>query len=173
MPKLMKIIQPALLQINSTQKLIFWKVILSHITINITYVNLDQKQCLEFFTYLNSTEYLKKKEEGIIQFMIKVGEGVHCGYGVFVMSEEKEAEIRKNYENGDLCGIYDKDLLAQQYLGNILILNGVNKFDFRVPVFVASTNPLIAYMHDGYLRVSLRNFDPKSKDVNILTVSKF
>lgn len=82
------------------------------------------------------------------------------------MTDDKEAEIRKKYDNGKLCGDVDDNLLAQQYLGNLLVLNGVNKFDFRVPVFIASTNPLIAYMHDGYLRVSLREFDPSSKDVS-------
>mmetsp|Transcript_17508 Transcript_17508/g.15366 ORF Transcript_17508/g.15366 Transcript_17508/m.15366 type:complete len:213 (-) Transcript_17508:236-874(-) len=37
-----------------------------------------------------------------------------------------------------------------------------NKFDFRTYLLIASTNPLIAYYHDGYVRTSLETFNKTS-----------
>jgi len=47
---------------------------------------------------------------------------------------------------------------------NPLLLDLNNKFDFRVYMLVASTNPTIAFYHDGFLRVSLKTYDKNSKD---------
>jgi len=46
-----------------------------------------------------------------------------------------------------------------------LLLEG-RKFDFRVYMLIASTNPMISYFHDGYLRISLSDYDPNSKEKN-------
>jgi len=55
-------------------------------------------------------------------------------------------------------------LMAQKYITNPLLLDMKNKFDLRVYMLVASTNPFIVYYHDGYLRVSLNSFDQFSDD---------
>ena len=51
----------------------------------------------------------------------------------------------------------------QKYVHRPLLLNG-RKFDFRMFMLIASTNPLIAYYHDGGLRVSLVPYDIQSND---------
>lgn len=48
------------------------------------------------------------------------------------------------------------------------------KFDFRIYMLVASTDPYIVYYHDGFLRVSLENYDPNSNDKGVhLTNTEF
>ena len=71
------------------------------------------------------------------------------------------------------CGNYNKSIIAQTYVTNPLLLDKNNKFDFRVYMLVASTNPMIAYYHDGFLRVSLETYNKNSDDVSILTLLLF
>ena len=43
------------------------------------------------------------------------------------------------------------------------------KFDFRIYMLVASTNPLIVYYHDGFLRISLTKYDKNSTKVSFFS----
>ena len=54
----------------------------------------------------------------------------------------------------------------QKYITNPYLLEG-HKFDFRIYMLIASTNPLIVYYHDGFLKVSLHLFDANSKEVKL------
>ncbi len=51
----------------------------------------------------------------------------------------------------------------QYFVHNPLLLDGY-KFDFRVYMLIASTNPWIVFYHDGFLRVSLQEYNVNSKD---------
>ena len=57
-------------------------------------------------------------------------------------------------------------MLVQQYITNPLLLDG-HKFDFRIYMQIASTDPLTLYYHDGFLRVSLLNYDKNSKEKSV------
>lgn len=46
-------------------------------------------------------------------------------------------------------------------------LNDGRKYDFRVYMLIASTNPLIVYYHDGFLRNTFLQYDKFSKEVLI------
>ena len=53
--------------------------------------------------------------------------------------------------------------VIQKYVANPLLIKG-RKFEFRVYLLVASVNPVIAYYHEGFLKIALNKFDPLSKD---------
>lgn len=91
---------------------------------------------------------------------------MHRAKGVFLFDETEEKKTRSDYKNGELCGEKNRNLLAQRYIGNPLLLDRQNKFDFRMYMLIASVNPLIVYYHDGFLRVSLETYDMHSTDVS-------
>lgn len=55
--------------------------------------------------------------------------------------------------------------MAQKYISNPDLIEG-HKYDFRIYILIASTDPLIVYYHDGFLRVSIPIYDKDSKDRN-------
>jgi hypothetical protein len=126
-----------------------------------------EEECHAFFNKINSAEYIEKLKVEPIQYVMKVGFGAHRAMGVFLL-DKNETELRKEeYGNGELCGVLNQSLIAQTYITNPLLLDLNNKFDFRVYMLVASTNPLIVYYHDGFLRVTLQSYDKHSTDKSI------
>jgi len=132
-----------------------------------TWVLTNETQCNAFFNKFNSDQYLAEKEQKTIVYIRKVGSGSHQAAGVQPVNDEEEVLLRKQYKNGALCGQTDLNYIIQTYVYNPLLLNG-HKFDFRVYMVVASTNPTIAYYHDGFLRVSLHPYDVNSNDKSVL-----
>ena len=105
--------------------------------------------------------------------MIKKGYGAHRASGVFLFDDKQKIKIKDTYgEKGEQCGIVRKSMVAQKYISNPLLLDRNNKFDFRIFLLIASTDPIIAYYHDGFLKVSLKEFDLFSNDV-IINKSRF
>ena len=96
--------------------------------------------------------------------------GAHQASGVFLLDQNQTENLNSEFNYGKSCGIKNTSLLAQTYINNPLLLDKKNKFDFRVYMLIASTNPFIVYYHDGFLPLSLDEFDPFSKDV-ILIIS--
>lgn len=68
------------------------------------------------------------------------------------------------YSNGKLCGELPEATVMQRYIADPLLLEG-HKFDFRIYMLIASTNPLIVYYHDGFLRLSLHFYSKNSTEV--------
>ena len=125
-----------------------------------------KEECRTFFSIFKSEEYQLKKKTEPLQYLAKMGRGAHRGSGVWLLDEEFEKVLEEKYGvNGSLCGKNDKPMIIQEYISNPLLLDHNNKFDFRVYMLVASTNPTIVYYHDGFLRVSLSVYDKWSKDV--------
>lgn len=121
---------------------------------------------------MKSEEYAVQKKVEPIQYLAKVGYGAHRAKGVFILHEENEAKLLKAYDNGDKCGRKIRHMITQKYVANPLLLDKNNKFDFRIYMLVASTNPLIVYYHDGFLRVSLHSYSKNSSDVNEVLETK-
>ena len=126
---------------------------------------LVKEECQTFFKELNSAEYRQKTKNEPIQYLLKIGFGSHRAQGVFLLDKVQTPSLKRIYNNGKACGVNKRSLIAQTYVTNPLLLDHNNKFDFRVYMLVASTNPLIAYYHDGFLRVSLYKYDKDSNDV--------
>ena len=125
-----------------------------------------EEECNEFFEHINSESYEKKKLTQPLQYLLKQGYGAHRADGVYLFDGEEESKLRAQFENGAQCGaINNNSLVAQQYISNPLLLDKQNKFDFRIYMLVASVKPLIVYYHDGFLRVSLSQYDLFSQDV--------
>ena len=132
-----------------------------------TWLLYDRQSCLNFFEKFNSEEYKKLKAERQIVYIRKVGAGSHRGAGVFPVTDDEEKIIRQEYKNGTLCGKLSANYIVQHYVHDPLLLEG-RKFDFRMYMLIASTNPLMAYYHDGFLRVSLGNYESNSTDKKVL-----
>jgi len=132
-----------------------------------TWLLYDKEDCENFFNILNSVEYEEAKKEKHILFIRKIASGSHRGEGVQPVDKAEEDDLKAIYENGKLCGISKKNYIVQSYIHNPLLLNG-HKFDFRVYMLVASTDPMIAFYHDGFLRVTLANYDSSSSDKKVL-----
>lgn len=115
-------------------------------------------QCRDWFEIINSPHYQEEKQKKVVVYIRKLGAGGHQGKGVEPVGEIEEAKLRKTYQNGKKCGAVKNTYIVQSYIHNPLLVMG-HKFDFRVYLLIASTNPLIAYYHDGFLRVSLLEYD--------------
>lgn len=97
-------------------------------------------------------------------FITKVSYGSHRGHGLEILDDFHEKRIRRKYENGRMCGQIIDNVLAQRYISRPLLIDQ-HKFDFRIYMLIASTDPLIVYYHDGFLRMSLLKYDINSKEV--------
>jgi len=126
-----------------------------------TFSLVKEDQCKQFFEEFNSQEYQRKKADQKVVYFRKIGAELHGGDGVFAVDDKEEKYIRELYQNGELCGQIRDNNLMQYYISNPLLLNG-RKFDFRLYMLIASVNPFIVYYHDGLLRVSLTDYDPKN-----------
>jgi len=126
-----------------------------------------EDECKAFFEHINSNKYIKSLDKEPIQFVIKLGYGAHRAKGVFIFDKNETEVWREFYDDGNKCGMENKSIIAQTYITNPLLLDKNNKFDFRVYMLVASTNPLIVYYHDGFLRVSLEVYDKHSSDKSV------
>ena len=120
-------------------------------------------ECREWFNYINTKEYEEEKRQKTIVFIRKISVGSHQGKGVQPVDEDEEKALIKEYGNGELCGHTNKSVIVQRYIHNpLLVMN--HKFDFRIYMLIASVNPLIVYYHDGFLRVSLFEYNVTSKE---------
>ena len=132
-----------------------------------TWILYLKDQCEDFFTHLNSSEYQQLKKERVIPYIRKQGAGAHMAKGVQPIDEVEEKDIRTIWRNGTLCGKVKKNYIVQTFVHNPLLVEG-HKFDFRIYMLIASTNPMILYYHDGFLRVSVHKYDINSTDKSVL-----
>lgn len=126
----------------------------------------DKKSCKEFFAIVKTPEHQKLLDERKIVYIQKVVNS-HRGVGITPLNAEKEGLLRQEYMDGKKCGKIKKELIVQNYVHNPLLLEN-RKFDFRMYMLVGSTNPLMAFYHDGFMRVALFEYNPDSDDKQVL-----
>jgi len=125
-----------------------------------------EDECRDFFdNYLNTEKFHKMRDR------FKLHYGPHPEEHVAPASDDKEQQLRELYKNGTLCGQVNKNYLMHRYIYNPLLIQE-KRTDFRVFMLLASTNPIIAFYHDGYARVSLTPFDP-NKQENLINNDEF
>lgn len=114
---------------------------------------------------MKTPEYADLKAKNNYVFIEKIGYGAHRGKGVFMFDDEREKDTIDRYgRSGESCGFIPDPNVMQTYVADPLLLEG-HKFDFRIYMLIASTNPFIVYYHDGFLRLSLHFYDKNSKEV--------
>jgi len=124
----------------------------------------NAEECSAFFDIINSEGYKNSLAAEPLQYLVKVGKDSHRSDGVFLLDGNKTKAINEAFNFGKECGYKSESLIAQAYIANPLLLDMNNKFDFRVYMLIASTDPLIVYYHDGFLRVALSSYDKFSRE---------
>lgn len=132
-----------------------------------SWVLYQSRQCVDFFKAFNSHEYARLKKERNIVYLKKIGAHVHRGQGVLPVDDKEEHFLRHLYKNGTLCKVVHRPYVIQTFIHNPLLLEG-HKFDFRVYLLVASTNPVIAYAYDGYVRVSIHDYNTNAEHIGAM-----
>ena len=100
--------------------------------------------CLQFFKYANSRP--------TSSWVLKTSQG-YGGDGITILPNL----TRLHRDFGTCQG--NGEYVVQEYLSNLLLVEG-RKFDVRALVLIAGTTPYLLFHHDGYLRVSVKEFDP-------------
>uniref|UniRef100_A0A7S3I8V1 Uncharacterized protein n=1 Tax=Fabrea salina TaxID=342563 RepID=A0A7S3I8V1_9CILI len=112
----------------------------------------DKKQCKEFLEILRSQNTF----EGI-NWMLKLGGNIHNGKGVSPVDQDLASKLLNK-----TCP-FKYDYLAQRYIKNPMLIHN-RKFDFRTYLVIANMDPLIVLYHDGFIRMSMSEYDPHSGD---------
>ena len=76
------------------------------------------------------------------------------------MTKENIKLALEEYDNGNKCE-QAAGFIAQKYIKNPLLING-KKFDFRAYMLIASMDPLMILYHDGFVRITMDEYDSKS-----------
>ena len=113
----------------------------------------QEDQCREFLSILE-----KERDSSEINWMIKKSRYAHNGKGVDVLDKQTKEEFLIKEE----CP-WQEGYLAQWYIADPMLIEG-HKFDFRAYMFIASMDPLIILYHDGFVRMSMTEWDPESND---------
>lgn len=102
--------------------------------------------------------------------MYKKARYSHNGESVAIVSSKVAEELLNYYKKDSPCPDSEK-YIAQKYISNPLLLNG-RKFDFRIFMFIISTDPLMVLYKDGTLRITLEKYQKNSTNFeNYLTNS--
>ena len=107
-----------------------------------SYIVSDAHQCTRFFKYAYvhpNTWWILKPSDG------------YGGEGISIYSN-----LTLLYKKFGSCAKRD-DYIIQEYLSDVLLLEK-RKFDIRALILISGTSPYLLFHHEGYLRVSVKQF---------------
>jgi hypothetical protein len=107
-------------------------------------------ECLNFFSYCErhpDASWVLKPEYGF------GGEGITM-----------HGNVDGLWKRFGSCEQHNEAYVVQQYIPDLLLLNN-RKFDVRGLLFIASTAPFLLFYHDGYLRVTLKEYSEDLSDL--------
>lgn len=108
----------------------------------------DYEQCSAFFHYVTEVN------NPLALWVIKTSQG-YGGDGVKMFNN-----VSQLVDQFGSCP-NRREYIAQEHVGNMLLVEG-RKFDVRALILVAGTRPVMVFYHDGYLRVSIREYDSQA-----------
>lgn len=121
-----------------------------------TYDLSDLNQCKEYFSQL-------AQESGPqINWIVKISRYSHNGQGITLIDEENRKLALEEYDYGNKCN-EASGFIAQKYINDPFLIDG-KKFDFRAYLLIASMDPLMILFHDGFVRITLDQYDPENSD---------
>jgi hypothetical protein len=120
----------------------------------------SRPSCLEFLAELD-----RSSDDSEISWILKKSRNSHNGEGIDLLTRENHEKLLNDLDYGNNCGISMKETIIQRYIKDPLLLFG-RKFDFRVFMIIANMNPLVLMYYEGFLRVTLKNYDKTSEDLS-------
>ena len=108
------------------------------------------KECQAFFNFSQIHQgvwWVLKPEHG------QGGEGITV-----------HGDVKNMSERFGSCSADNEHYVVQAYIPNLLLLDN-HKFDVRAFVLIASTAPFVLFYHDGYLRVTVKEFSDDLSDL--------
>ena len=118
---------------------------------------LDLTQTAQCFEFLDALYDAVRSRN--IQWIVKVSRNSHNGKGLILVDQAKAQELLDSLQ----CPTADM-LIAQRYVENPFLINK-KKFDFRAYLVIASMDPLMILYHDGFVKISLDDYDAESSDL--------
>ena len=104
----------------------------------------NPSDCVHFFKYANSRPSS--------WWVLKTSQG-YGGDGITVLPN-----LTSLHNRFGTCSNKHKEFIVQEYLSDLLLVEG-RKFDVRALVLIAGTSPYMLFYHNGYLRVSVKDFN--------------
>eukprot|EP00924_Labyrinthula_sp_SR-Ha-C_P004814 maker-scaffold_1-snap-gene-13.39-mRNA-1 protein AED:0.04 eAED:0.04 QI:81/0/0.5/1/1/1/2/0/645 len=134
----------------------------SELKIQPVQVVLDNKDaCISFF----ETHVESKKDYELKQWLYKPRNTFH-GAGIRLYTGRKELlELKKKFYGCKKFNRYN-DGVIMEYISKPATIKSGFKFDFRSYLLVASTNPLLVFYHDGFVRKADVVYNPNESNKN-------
>ena len=117
----------------------------------------SRSSCLEFLEQFEPTPS--------VSWILKKSRNSHNAAGIEILTLDNSQKLLKLLDYGHNCGQALTSHLVQRYISSPLLVHN-RKFDFRVYMVIANANPLVLLYHEGFLRVTLSDYNTSSSSAS-------